>query len=80
MAEDLRRLRKVRMKQLEREGRKAIGFYREGGKTKPITKKKAKKRKTRAVKKVVPRSRAGRYVYVFEDHTYETQKQARNVL
>ena len=52
MAEELRRLRIKRTEQLEKEGRKAIGFYREGGKTRPITKKKA--RKTRVVKKVVP--------------------------
>ena len=51
MAEELRRLRIKRTEQLEKEGRKAVGFYREGGKTRPITKKKA--RKTRVVKKVV---------------------------
>ena len=48
----MRRLRIKRTEQLETEGRKAIGFYREGGKTRPITKKKP--RKTRVVKKVVP--------------------------
>ena len=66
MAEELRRLRIERTRQLEREGRKAIGFYREGGKTRPITKKKA--RKTRVVKKVVakvvpePRFKVGQFV------------------
>ena len=52
MAEELRRLRIKRTEQLEREGRKPIGFYKKGGKTKPITKPK----KTRVVKKKVTRS------------------------
>ena len=55
MAEELRRLRIKRTEQLEKEGRKAVGFYREGGKTRPITKPKPKKR-TRVIKKVVPPS------------------------
>ena len=46
---------KEHLKKLQRsheERRKAIGFYKKGGKTRPITKKKP--RKTRVVKKVVP--------------------------
>ena len=52
MSEELKRLRKERVRQLEREGRKAIGFFKEGGKTKPISKKKPKQQKV--VTKVVP--------------------------
>ena len=51
MAEELRRLRIKRTEQLEREGRKPIGFFKKGGKTRPITKTKPKK--TRVVKKTV---------------------------
>ena len=68
--EHLKRLRKSHAE-------RPAGFYRKGGKTRPITK--PKPRKTRVVKKVVPR-RKGRYFYEYEDHAYETQKQARNVL
>ena len=65
------------LKRLQKSQAKATGFYKKGGKTRPITKKKPKK--TRVVKKVVSRSK-GRYFYEYEDHVYETQKQARNVL
>ncbi len=66
-----------RLRRSHAERRKAVGFYKKGGKTRPITE--AKARKTRIVKKVVQK-RKGRYFYEYEDHAYETQKQARNVL
>ena len=70
-------LKRLRKSHADRHKGKPIGFYKKGGKTRPITKKKT--RKTRVVKRVLPR-RKGRYFYEFEDHAYETQEQARNVL
>jgi len=56
-----------------------VGFYRKGGKIRPITKAKPKP-KTRVVKKVVTKERKGKYIYEFEDHAYTTQEKASNVI
>jgi len=63
--EHLKRLRKSHAE-------RPAGFYRKGGKTRPITK--AKPKKTRVVKKVIQKKQ-GRYIYEFEDHTYNSQEQ-----